>query len=78
MLERPQSRQARRRECHAARMHRQRQRDGRVAVMIEVGVELIDLMVRTGWLASRDCQSAQRSPTASWRCSRTRRESPPQ
>lgn len=45
------------RERHAARMrrYRHRQRDGRMVLTIEIGVELVDLMVRTGWLEPRDC-----------------------
>ena len=54
MLDRPA-----RRERHAIRMrrHRQRQAAGRMAVTVEVGAELVDLMVRTGWLPPRDCHT---------------------
>lgn len=45
------------RDRHAARMrrYRRRQGDGQMAVTVEVGAELVDLMVRTGWLEPRDC-----------------------
>ena len=52
MLDRPPSR--RERNTMRVRRHRQRQRDHRMAVTVEVGAELIDLMVRTGWLERRD------------------------
>jgi hypothetical protein len=55
--QRPSASVVRRRARHAARMraYRKRQTKGRMAVTIEIGAELIDLMVRTGWLQPREC-----------------------
>jgi hypothetical protein len=34
--------------------YRQRQRDGRMTVTVEIGSEVVDLLVRTGWLPQRE------------------------
>ncbi|MGV7215036.1 hypothetical protein [Bradyrhizobium sp. UFLA05-112] len=56
MLQRPPSSRpskAERRRARKAR-YRQRQRDGVMTAQIEVGSQVIDLLVRTGWLPPRE------------------------